>query len=154
MKPLCLTVRDVAALAAVRDTVSAGRSRANWASWSTRSRCSPRLRRVMDVKQIRVGRAWAADQEGRPRGPVASPGARRSSTGTASTFLEQACRKAGLPPHAWKDEATDIFRFSALVFGGHRQVQSVIPEQMRLPRPTGWPIPPGPDSPSPSAGPF
>jgi AMMECR1 domain-containing protein len=33
------------------------------------------------------------------------------------TFLEQTCHKAGLAGGAWKDPATDIFRFSALVFG-------------------------------------
>ena len=36
-----------------------------------------------------------------------------------TTFLEQTCVKAGLPPHAWKDEDTDIFMFTALVFGEH-----------------------------------
>ena len=33
------------------------------------------------------------------------------------TFLQQTCRKAGLPPDAWEDEETDIFVFSAFVFG-------------------------------------
>ena len=33
------------------------------------------------------------------------------------TFLEQTCRKAGLPSDAWKDGGTDIFVFSAFVFG-------------------------------------
>jgi hypothetical protein len=33
------------------------------------------------------------------------------------TFLQQACVKAGLPVGAWKDEDTDVFAFTALVFG-------------------------------------
>lgn len=33
------------------------------------------------------------------------------------TFLEHTCRKAGLPPNAWKEPDTEIFRFSADVFG-------------------------------------
>ena len=33
------------------------------------------------------------------------------------TFLQQTCRKAGLPPDAWMDPKTEIFRFSAEVFG-------------------------------------
>jgi AmmeMemoRadiSam system protein A len=32
-------------------------------------------------------------------------------------FLEQCCRKAGLPSGAWQEEGTEIMIFSALVFG-------------------------------------
>ena len=32
------------------------------------------------------------------------------------TFLAQTCRKAGLPPDAWKDEATEVYWFQAEVF--------------------------------------
>ncbi len=32
-------------------------------------------------------------------------------------FVEQCCRKAGLSPDAWKDDATEIMVFSAIVFG-------------------------------------
>lgn len=34
-----------------------------------------------------------------------------------ATFLEQTCRKAGLPATAWKDGDTEIFAFTAEVFG-------------------------------------
>jgi hypothetical protein len=33
------------------------------------------------------------------------------------TFLEQTCAKARLPLSCWKDEDTDIFSFTAVVFG-------------------------------------
>ncbi len=33
------------------------------------------------------------------------------------TFLEQTCRKAGLPSNSWKDKETKIFVFSADIFG-------------------------------------
>lgn len=33
------------------------------------------------------------------------------------TFLARTCRKAGLPPDAWKSPQTTIESFSALVFG-------------------------------------
>jgi len=36
-----------------------------------------------------------------------------------TTFLEQTCRKAGLKKDAWKDKNTEIFIFSAEVFGEH-----------------------------------
>jgi AMMECR1 domain-containing protein len=32
------------------------------------------------------------------------------------TFLEQTCRKAGMAAGCWKDENTDIFSFTAVVF--------------------------------------
>ena len=32
------------------------------------------------------------------------------------TFLEQTCRKAGLPPHAWKEKDAKIYIFSADIF--------------------------------------
>jgi hypothetical protein len=32
-------------------------------------------------------------------------------------FLEQTCAKAGMDGNCWKDENTDIFSFTAAVFG-------------------------------------
>ena len=32
------------------------------------------------------------------------------------TFLEQTCRKAGLPESSWEDPKTEIFVFSAEIF--------------------------------------
>ena len=34
----------------------------------------------------------------------------------------RACVKADMPPDCWKDENTDIFRFTAVVFGEHRAI--------------------------------
>jgi AMMECR1 domain-containing protein len=36
------------------------------------------------------------------------------------TFLEQTCAKAGMRRDCWKDENTDIFKFTAVVFGEHK----------------------------------
>ena len=33
------------------------------------------------------------------------------------TFLKHTCRKAGLPEDIWRDEKTEIYIFSAQVFG-------------------------------------
>lgn len=35
------------------------------------------------------------------------------------TFLSQTCRKAQLPPDAWRDPQTEIYWFEAVVFGEH-----------------------------------
>jgi AMMECR1 domain-containing protein len=39
------------------------------------------------------------------------------------TFLEETCRKAGMNSNCWKDEDTDIFLFTAVVFGEHKPQQ-------------------------------
>jgi hypothetical protein len=44
------------------------------------------------------------------------------------TFLEGTARKAGLPASAWKDDDTDIFLFSALVFNEGKPPASITPE--------------------------
>ena len=36
------------------------------------------------------------------------------------TFLEETCRKAGMNSNCWKSEDTDIFMFTAVVFGEHK----------------------------------
>jgi len=33
-----------------------------------------------------------------------------------TTFLEETCRKAGLPRSAWKEKSTEIYLFSADIF--------------------------------------
>jgi len=39
-------------------------------------------------------------------------------------FLAAACRKAGLPPDAWREPATEVFTFQADVFGEGREAES------------------------------
>jgi len=36
-------------------------------------------------------------------------------------LLAAACRKAGLPPDAWREPGTELFTFQADVFGGTRE---------------------------------
>lgn len=73
------------------------------------------LRRVTDLEQIKVSRDGLlmknGDVEGLllPQVPVEQKWDRR-------TFLEQTCIKAGMDRSCWKNENTDIFSFSALVF--------------------------------------
>jgi hypothetical protein len=122
MKPLFLTVRDVAASAALEDPrFRPVEFRELGDLVYDVSVLSP-LRRVTDLKQIKVGEhglvVWKGDKEGLllPQVPVEQKWDRM-------TFIEQTCVKAGLPPNAWKDEDTDIFMFTALVFGEHTQLE-------------------------------
>ena len=118
-KPLYLTVRDTATLAALRDP----RFRPVSAQELPRlqyeiSVLSP-LRRVVDVQQIKVGQdglLMKNDQyEGLllPQVPVEQKWDRQK-------FLEETCAKAGMRATCWQNADTDIFMFTAVVFGEHR----------------------------------
>jgi AMMECR1 domain-containing protein len=52
------------------------------------------------------------------------------------TFLGETCLKAGLPRDAWKDDDTDIFMFTALVFSQHSPDARAFLDRPRLPNRT------------------
>jgi len=142
-KPLYLAVRDTATFAALQDPrfdpVNAGELRELEYEISV---LTP-FRRVLDVNEVRVGRDGLLIIRGHNEG-VLLPQVAAEERWDRKTFLEEACRKAGLPRQAWQDEATDIFVFSALVFSEHRVPEPVIPERPVFPRLTGPPGAPGP----------
>jgi AmmeMemoRadiSam system protein B/AmmeMemoRadiSam system protein A len=76
------------------------------------------FRRVLDIKQIEVGRDGLLMRRGSNEG-ILLPQVPVDEHWDRNTFLEQAGVKAGLSPKAWQGEDTDIFTFSALVFGRH-----------------------------------
>ncbi len=115
-EPLYLTVRDTATLAAVRDPRFPAVSAAELPRLEYEISVLSPLRRVTDAGQIKMGEDGLliknGDREGLllPQVPVEQKWDRE-------TFLEQTCVKARLRPGCWKDEDTDIFRFTAVVFG-------------------------------------
>jgi hypothetical protein len=142
LKPLYLTVRDVAQLAALRDTrfrpVTAGELGSLQYEISV---LSP-LHHVGDVQEIRIGQhgllIHTSSHEGLLLPQVAS-----DEKWDRATLLEQVCYKAGLTGRAWQSADADLFRFTALVFGERRTVDA-----------RAWPALPPPGSPSPIAAPF
>jgi hypothetical protein len=119
VKPLYITVRDTAAYAALRDP----RFRPVAASELSQlqyeiSVLSP-LRRVTDIEQIKVGRDGLlmknADHEG-----LLLPQVPTEQKWDRQTFLEQTCAKAGMHSSCWKEDNTDIFKFTAVVFSEHK----------------------------------
>jgi len=114
-KPLYVTVRDVAAFAAMRDTrfrpVTAGELGALEYEISV---LSP-LRRVLDIKEIRVGQHGLIMKRGDTEG-LLLPQVPVEEKWDRATFLEQTCLKAGMSKNCWQSDDTDIFRFTALVF--------------------------------------
>lgn len=73
-------------------------------------------RRLDDPKKIQVGRDGLVMARGRSRG-LLLPQVPGEQGWNQEQFLQGTCRKAGLPPDAWKDPQTEIYRFSAQVFG-------------------------------------
>jgi uncharacterized protein (TIGR00296 family) len=77
------------------------------------------LRRVTDVEQIKVGQHGLIMKNGTYEG-LLLPQVPVEEKWDRQTFLEQTCRKAGMGSGCWKDEDTDIFLFTAVVFGEHK----------------------------------
>jgi hypothetical protein len=118
LKSLAETVRDVAAAAAVEDRRFRPVTEAELGLLQYEISVLSPLRRVADVKQIKVGRHGLLMKKGDYEG-LLLPQVPTEQGWDRNTFLEQTCVKAGLPPRAWQDEETDIFAFTALVFGEH-----------------------------------
>ncbi len=114
-KPLGLTVRDVAAAAAVEDRRFRPVSEKELPLLEYEISVLSPLRRIYDVKQIEVGRHGLVIKKGYAMG-LLLPQVPVEQHWDRATFLREACIKAGLEPNAWQDPETDIFTFTALVF--------------------------------------
>jgi AmmeMemoRadiSam system protein B/AmmeMemoRadiSam system protein A len=118
MKPLCETVRDVAAFAAVRDRRFEPVSVEELDELEYEISVLSPIRRVTDVDKIVVGKHGLLIKNGDREGLLLPQVAAERGWDT-ETFLAHTCRKAGLPEAAWKDVPTDIFAFTAVVFDEH-----------------------------------
>jgi MEMO1 family protein len=116
MKPLSITVRDVAAMAATRDSRFNPVAPAELVQLDYEISVLSPLRRVLDVKEIRVGEHGLLIKKGDYEG-LLLPQVATEQKWDRTTFLDQTCLKAGVPQGCWKEPDTDIFRFTALVFG-------------------------------------
>jgi len=101
--------------------------------------------RVLDVKDIKVGRDGLLMIQGQSEG-LLLPQVATEQGFDRKTFLEETCRKAGLPRAAWQDENTDIFAFSALVFNERNSSESVTSEPVSFQTPTRSPAALAPSS--------
>jgi AmmeMemoRadiSam system protein A len=70
---------------------------------------------IDDPEQIQVGLHGILIRKGYISG-LLLPQVATERNWDRMTFLEEACRKAGLPRNAWKDPDTKIYVFSADVF--------------------------------------
>ena len=75
------------------------------------------LRKVASWKEIEIGKHGVEVARGMRRG-VFLPQVATETGWDLETFMNNLCaHKAGLPADAWKDPKTDIFVFTAQVFG-------------------------------------
>ncbi len=74
------------------------------------------LEPVASLEEIQVGQHGLVVERGWHRG-LLLPQVAEEWHWDRETFLQQTCLKAGLPPDCYRDPATRIYRFEALVFG-------------------------------------
>jgi len=73
------------------------------------------MRRLLDTSNAEVGRDGLMMVQG-PMSGLLLPQVPVEQHWDREEFLSQTCYKAGLPPDAWRDQSTEIYRFSAQVF--------------------------------------
>jgi AmmeMemoRadiSam system protein B/AmmeMemoRadiSam system protein A len=73
------------------------------------------LKRIMDVKEIQVGKHGIYIKKGWYSG-LLLPQVATEYGWDRLTFLDHTCQKAGLPSNAWKEKDTEIYIFSADIF--------------------------------------
>ncbi|GBE28251.1 hypothetical protein BMS3Bbin03_02190 [bacterium BMS3Bbin03] len=115
VKPLFLTIADMAEAAAFRDPrfppVTAGEVPGLEIEISV---LTP-LRKIGDVSEIQVGLHGLLIREGLYQG-LLLPQVATEYGWDRDTFLTQTCHKAGLPGNCWQDPNTEILIFSADIF--------------------------------------
>ncbi|MBZ5682486.1 MAG: AmmeMemoRadiSam system protein B [Acidobacteriia bacterium] len=142
LKPLYMTVRDTATLAALRDSRFQPVSASELPQLEYEISVLSSLRRVLDIRQIKVGQHGLLMKNGAYEG-LLLPQVPVEERWDRERFLEETCAKGGMRSGCWKDENTDIFMFTALVFGENRP-QALTPE---ISLPQGLPARPGEPAP-------
>jgi hypothetical protein len=146
IKPLYLTVRDVAREAALHDSRFRPVTTGELAGLQYEISVLSPMRRVLDLKEIKIGvhglliRKNGIEGLFLPQVPV-------EEHWDLDTYLQQVCYKARLPKNTWKDPGADLFRFTALVFEERKTAAA-------LPGTKAWPSDPRPGTPEPSTARF
>jgi len=116
VQPLYETIRGAAISAALKDPrfPAVNKDELDQLTYEI-SVLSP-FHRIANTDRIVVGKHGLLIRKG-PNEGLLLPQVATDNNWNRLTFLQQTCRKAGLPLDAWKDSETDIFVFSAFVFG-------------------------------------
>jgi AmmeMemoRadiSam system protein B/AmmeMemoRadiSam system protein A len=116
VSPLLQTVRDVAIQAATQDPRFQPVTKDELKLLTYEISVLSPFRKILDINKIEVGVHGLLVKKGNRSG-LLLPQVPVEQGWDRQTFIEQTCRKAGLPLDAWKDAETDIFGFTAFVFG-------------------------------------
>jgi MEMO1 family protein len=114
-KPLHKTIEEMAIAAAFNDPRFPPLKKEEWKDVAIEISVLSPLKQIRDIKEIEVGIHGIYIVQGSRCG-LLLPQVATEYNWNRTAFLEETCRKAGLPPHAWKDEETKIFIFSADIF--------------------------------------
>ena len=144
-KPLYLAVRDAGTYAALRDQRFPPVNAGELSGLEYEISVLTPFRRVLDVKDIRIGRDGLLMIQGHNEG-IFLPQVPTEQGWDRKTYLEELGLKAGLTRQTWQDETTDIFAFSAIVFGEHETPEPTTPEQPAVQKPSSRQGPPVPNS--------
>jgi AmmeMemoRadiSam system protein A len=115
IKPLVETIKDVACASAFGDPRFQPVRKEEYPSLELEISVLSPLRVITDVNEITVGEHGIVIRRGHSSG-LLLPQVATEYGWDRNTFLTQTCHKAGLPGNAWKDPATEIEIFSAIVF--------------------------------------
>ena len=116
LKPLWQTVREMAEAAALRDPRFPPVQESELEDINIEISVLTPLKKVKDADEIKVGRDGIVIRKGYNQG-LLLPQVATEYGWDRTTFLQHTCIKAGLPRDAWKEEDTEIWAFSADVFG-------------------------------------
>lgn len=116
VKPLAETICEMAQAAALRDPRFAPVTEGELDKLELEISVLTPIQEVKDVNSIEVGKDGLIIKRGHFQG-LLLPQVPTEYGWDRETFLAQTCRKAGLPPDAWKLEDTEISSFRAEVFG-------------------------------------
>jgi AmmeMemoRadiSam system protein B/AmmeMemoRadiSam system protein A len=114
-KPLCQTVQEMAMAAAFNDPRFEPLTSAELQDIDLEISVLTPLQRVKDPKEIEIGKHGLYIKRGFYSG-LLLPQVATQFNWDRTTFLEETCRKAGLPRHAWKEKDVEIYLFSADIF--------------------------------------
>ncbi|MDP8229532.1 MAG: AmmeMemoRadiSam system protein B [Candidatus Gorgyraea atricola] len=116
VKPLHETVKDVARSAAIKDPRFSPMNEDELKDMEIEISALTPLKRIDDVNEIEVGKHGLYMKQGFYSG-ILLPQVATEYGWDRDTFLQHTCQKAGLSVTAWKDSSTEIYIYSAEVFG-------------------------------------
>jgi AmmeMemoRadiSam system protein B/AmmeMemoRadiSam system protein A len=115
VKPLYQSVEDMAAAAAFQDPRFPPVTKKELKDLDIEISVLTPFKQITDVSEIEVGKHGLFIERGFNSG-LLLPQVATEYNWDRDTFLEHTCRKAGLPPDAWKEKDIKIYIFSADIF--------------------------------------